>query len=143
MIEEVALPISKSSVEISEDPLEVLKKRLAELSNVNDEPQTDGNKTNEIITENDPEAYKKMLIDRFIQEEPSIKIMRDSAIDDRNLALQSMDDNLEIVSETLADLHYRQGSKEKAIRIYEKLCLANPEKSAYFASLIEKIKQEL
>lgn len=134
---------SEGPIEPEEDPLEVLRKRLAELTAGNNENANSEFHPIAPTQESNTEQYKKELIDRFIKEEPSLKIERDAQPDERNLAQQSMDDNLEIVSETLADIHYRQGSKEKAIRIYEKLCLANPEKSAYFASLIEKIRQEL
>ena len=43
-------------------------------------------------------------------------------------------------TETLAEIYLEQGYPEQARRIYSKLLLANPEKSAYFASLIEKLK---
>lgn len=49
--------------------------------------------------------------------------------------------DLEFYTETLAGIYEEQGYYEYAIQIYEKLILAYPEKSAYFASLIEKIKK--
>lgn len=45
-----------------------------------------------------------------------------------------------IASETLADILARQGYKERAISIYEKLILTNPEKSNFFAEKIKKLK---
>jgi hypothetical protein len=46
----------------------------------------------------------------------------------------------EVVTESMAEVWMKQGNKEKAIEIYHKLSLLNPAKSAYFASLIEQVK---
>ena len=48
-------------------------------------------------------------------------------------------DNSELVTETLASIYVQQGYPEIAKDIYSKLILRYPEKSAYFASLIEKL----
>ena len=42
-------------------------------------------------------------------------------------------------TETLAEIFAEQGCIEEARRIYSRLILDNPEKSAYFASLIDKL----
>ncbi len=49
----------------------------------------------------------------------------------------------EFCTETLAEIYAEQGYYEQAKRIYSKLSLNFPEKSAYFASLIEKLTQEI
>jgi hypothetical protein len=46
---------------------------------------------------------------------------------------------LDIYTETMADIYINQGLKNKAIQIFEKLSLINPSKSAYFTSRINKI----
>ena len=46
----------------------------------------------------------------------------------------------EVVTETMAEVWLKQGNKEKAIEIYNKLSLLNPDKSTYFASLAEQLK---
>lgn len=56
-----------------------------------------------------------------------------------SMAEHSLDDK-EIVTESMAEVWVKQGDKEKAIETYSKLSLLNPSKSAYFASLIEKLK---
>lgn len=47
----------------------------------------------------------------------------------------------DLCSETLAEVFANQQFYQRAIDIYEKLILLYPEKSAYFASLIEKVKK--
>ncbi len=44
-------------------------------------------------------------------------------------------------TETLAQIYLEQGYPEQARNIYSKLLLANPEKNAYFAALIQKIDE--
>ena len=55
----------------------------------------------------------------------------------RTEAELSGDDDL--VTEDLAEIYLAQGLYDEAIAIYRKLSLLNPEKSVYFASLIDKI----
>ena len=43
--------------------------------------------------------------------------------------------------ETLANTFFKTGNYKKALNMYEKLCLTYPEKNAYFAARIEKIKE--
>ena len=47
----------------------------------------------------------------------------------------------DIYTETLAQIYLEQGYPEQAKNIYSKLILANPEKNAYFAALIQKIDE--
>lgn len=83
------------------------------------------------------------LIDKFISEEP--KISRPSAKQDFfspvNMARQSVQDDNEFVTETLANIYLKQGSYAKAIKAYETLSLKFPEKKLYFAGRIKEIKK--
>lgn len=48
----------------------------------------------------------------------------------------------EIATVTLAKLYTKQGHFKKAIKVYDRLRLLNPEKSSFFASKIRKLKQK-
>jgi tetratricopeptide (TPR) repeat protein len=59
------------------------------------------------------------------------------------MAVNSVSANDEIVSESLAEVYLKQGKKVKAIEIYKKLSLLNPEKNTYFVGKIENLQKEL
>ena len=59
----------------------------------------------------------------------------------QTLAERSVAENKDIISETLARLLVKQGYRDKAITMYERLSLAFPDKSAFFAAEIEKLKK--
>jgi len=85
---------------------------------------------------------KDNLVDKFIREQPRITFKKeDTYTEDEDFPLENENEE-EFVSEILAEIYWKQGDPEKAIRTYEKLCLKIPEKSSYFAAQIEKIKQE-
>ncbi len=91
-----------------------------------------------------PDKKKKFeIIDEFIAKEPTISRPKAKFYDPVESAKQSVVDQEEIISETLAKIYFDQGYFEKAIQMYEKLILKNPEKSSYFAALIEKANNEL
>jgi hypothetical protein len=47
----------------------------------------------------------------------------------------------EVITETMAEVLGKQGKKAQAIDLYRKLSLLHPEKSVYFASRIDELKQ--
>ncbi len=86
---------------------------------------------------------KDELIEQFIYTSPSITRHQSTFYNPLELAQQSIVDQENIVSETLAKIYYDQGYKVKATKIYHKLSLKYPEKSTYFAAQIEKIEKEI
>jgi Rieske Fe-S protein len=47
----------------------------------------------------------------------------------------------DVITEAMAEVWLKQGNKRKAIDVYSKLSFIFPEKSVYFASRIEQLKQ--
>ena len=58
------------------------------------------------------------------------------------MAINSIDKQDIMVSEPLAEIHVKQGRYDKAIEIYRKLSLQNPEKKTYFAAKINHLNKE-
>ncbi|MFB2121308.1 hypothetical protein [Parapedobacter sp. 2B3] len=83
------------------------------------------------------------MIERFIREEPQIKPPQADKINLENKARKSAEDQLTLVTETLANIYVEQGLYPKAIAIYKKLSLKYPEKSAYFAARITELTNKL
>lgn len=59
------------------------------------------------------------------------------------MAVESIEKEESLVSESLAEIYRIQGKPEKAISVYRKLILLNPEKKVYFADKIEQINKSL
>jgi len=83
------------------------------------------------------------IIDNFIRRDPHISPPRPDQIDNENKARKSAEDHNDVVSETLAKIYIEQMLYHKAIDTYDKLSLKFPEKSRYFADLIQSIKKKI
>jgi hypothetical protein len=83
------------------------------------------------------------IIDSFIKNDPQIKAPKAEQINTENKAKKSAEDNYDLVSETLAAIYIEQMLYHKAIDTYEKLSLKFPEKSRYFADLIQSLEKKI
>ncbi|WP_216849055.1 hypothetical protein [Pedobacter sp. L105] len=83
------------------------------------------------------------IIESFIRNDPQITPPNAEQIDNENKAKKSAEDQNDLVSETLANIYIEQMLYDKAIETYEKLSLKFPEKSRYFADLIQSIEKKI
>ena len=83
------------------------------------------------------------IIENFIKTDPRITPSKSTFYSPSNMAKKSVQEPEDLVSETLANIYAQQGSFEKAILFYQKLSLKFPEKSRYFASLIEDLTKKI
>ena len=117
--------IDDELVSDKEDPiLEILDQKLYTLD--------DNEKTLEI---------QNSLIDQFLSANPRIVPKPDLPPVNEDISIKSLEDDGDLVTETLAKIYAAQGLIEKAADIYRKLCLKFPEKKAYFVAQLEKLKE--
>lgn len=78
------------------------------------------------------------VIDRFLAEEPKRMVPREG-IPQGDMSAESVADDDDPASEELAEIYLAQGLTKRAKAIYAKLSLLYPEKSVYFAEIIDRI----
>ena len=83
------------------------------------------------------------IIDRFLCEEDLRIVAEEGEPETEVTTVAALDDDDELVSAELAEIYLSQGLRERAVAIYRKLSLLNPEKSIYFAELIGKIENNI
>ena len=79
------------------------------------------------------------IIERFLRSSHGRIVAEEGEPADDIVIEAELDDEEDMVSEELAEVYLAQGLKDMAKETYRQLSLLNPEKSVYFAGLIEKI----
>lgn len=89
-------------------------------------------------------APKSVILSKFLEDgnfQPDENEVTDSRSIEE-LAKKSANPSQSLETETLAVVYEKQGKYDKAIEIYEKLMVRNPEKSSIFAGRIEELKNK-
>ena len=138
------IDLNKSQEELSRemDLLEEKRKSLDELKYLIEQRIIELEREKEEANKEEKTLSKTEIIDKFIAENPQISRPKQEFYNPMVVAQTSVVDKENIISETLATIYLNQGYVEKAISVYQKLSLKNPEKSVYFAELIEKAKNK-
>ena len=123
--------------------LEEKRKTLDELKAIIEKKISELEKEKKSPKKEEKKLSKAEIIDKFIAENPSISRPKQEFFNPISAAQESVIDQENIVSETLATIYENQGYFEKAISIYEKLKLKYPEKSIIFAARINALKEKL
>ena len=79
------------------------------------------------------------IIEKFLSSEHHRIVAEEGEPESEIVVQAEFDEEDDYVSEELAEVYLAQGLKDMAKETYRKLSLVNPEKSIYFAGLIEKI----
>ncbi|MCE7996974.1 MAG: hypothetical protein HEP71_33745, partial [Roseivirga sp.] len=132
--------------ELEKDLLEIRKKKQLIAKMLEQQEAKQSPKKAAPAKKKAPAAGKSQseLIEKFIRNEPQMgkqKLVHDeSDHQHEDLAARYTREQEDFHTETMAKLMVKQKKYRKAIQVYEKLGLKFPEKRAYFASQIEKVK---
>jgi len=120
-------------LEILDEPVELTEEAIAE-----EQPADEPVEPPKELPEEEKDSNH--LITKFIKGEPGpIRADKKTSLKG-DVSKASIREHDGFITDTLAKIYVKQGLYAKAIYAYEKLSLKYPEKSAYFAAQIEKIR---
>ncbi len=127
------------------DWLQKIKKEAHTIQKIEEKKQAEPEKIVQKPVENTQKGpnfnQNRQIIDKIIESDPGKLKLGTNKFFTPNLdAKQSLLENEHLVTETLAKIYALQGNVNKAIRAYEILSLKFPQKSVYFATLIQNLK---
>lgn len=79
-------------------------------------------------------------INRFLKEKELRIVAQEGEPEEEITTEATFDEEDDLVSEELAEVYLAQGLKSEALAIYRRLSLLNPEKSVYFAEIIQRLE---
>jgi hypothetical protein len=141
------LKVLEEQIKASLREIEIRKSRLRELIEeknaiTGDKDQHEQELTDAAIDRPLRPLPKDQMLEDFLDQKEDPALGYVTFYNPEDSARRSVEDNEDILSETLARLVAAQGKKDRAIKIYQKLMLKYPQKSSYFASQIEKLRKE-
>jgi hypothetical protein len=146
-------PLKTETPESFGDWLSYLKKNNGKESYGEIEAQVNEDKTRKAKVKKEKDAAdsdalvsrkqrNKAIMDKVIEKNPGLIRVKEEPkfFIPEQKAKESLLENEHLITETLARIYALQGNVNKAVRAYEILSLKFPQKSAYFATLIQKLK---
>ncbi len=87
------------------------------------------------------ESKKDKRLQEFIAKKEKALKGKQAIFSTEKIAEKSLQENEDLVTETLAEIFVKQKKYGKAIKAYKRLSLKFPEKSVYFAARLKKVKK--
>lgn len=149
-VETDTVVINPTTIVPQDEEIQLIEQEEDEISFVIDEETTQEEQKPKIIVvggdyfgRDDFESIKlddSKPLDKFIAERPSL--VKQNPLPETKVSSEEFiefDDTI-FYTETLAKIYTEQGFYKRAIDVYAKLILLYPEKSSYFASLVQELK---